>query len=146
MPAMSTPEEYGGRVAIRLRYRDMDTLGHLNQAVYHELLEEGRGAVMSDGTGKWIGAFVLARVELDYRREVRLADVEVVVEAALERIGRSSITILQRIVKRDGTVAAEGRTVMVAWDMVERRSREITDAEREQLSRLPAVAAPDPAG
>ncbi|WP_320669401.1 acyl-CoA thioesterase [Patulibacter defluvii] len=142
---MSTPEQFGARVTIRLRYRDMDTLGHLNQAVYHELLEEGRGAVLADPevAGRWLGAFVLARVELDYRHEVRLADGEVTVESALERLGRSSVTILQRIVKRDGTVAAEGRTVMVAWDARERRSRELNEPERQALHRLPAVAAPD---
>ena len=31
---------------MQLRWRDMDMLGHLNQSVYHELLEEGRAAVI----------------------------------------------------------------------------------------------------
>src|SRR5579884_1126980 len=30
------------RIPVQLRWRDMDMLGHLNQSVYHELLEEGR--------------------------------------------------------------------------------------------------------
>jgi acyl-CoA thioester hydrolase len=50
-----------------LRWRDMDTLGHLNQSVYHEFLEEGRAAI----TGPLGFPFVLAHVELDYRAEVR---------------------------------------------------------------------------
>ena len=32
--------------AVRRR-RDVDELGHLNQAVYHELLEEGRAALFA---------------------------------------------------------------------------------------------------
>ena len=32
------------RAELALRHRDMDALGHVNQAVYHELLEEVRGA------------------------------------------------------------------------------------------------------
>ena len=33
------------RIQVELRRRDLDFLGHLNQAVYHELLKEGRGAL-----------------------------------------------------------------------------------------------------
>ena len=36
--------------------------------------------------------------------------------------------------RNDGEVAAEGRSVLVAWDREARRSRPLTDAEREQLS------------
>ena len=59
------------RISIGLRWRDMDMLGHLNQAVYHELLEEGRGALFLSMEGAASFPFVLVRVELDYRQEVR---------------------------------------------------------------------------
>ena len=60
------------RIEIELRWRDLDTLGHLNQAVYHELLEEGRAALFKRlGVIETDFFFVLARVELDYRHEVR---------------------------------------------------------------------------
>jgi len=36
-------------------------------------------------------------------------------------------------VMADGTVAVEGRAVLVAWDEQTRRSRELTDGEREAL-------------
>ena len=60
------------RIDIELRWRDLDFLGHLNQAVYHELLEEGRGALFEQ-LGALDGGFffVLARVELDHRQEIR---------------------------------------------------------------------------
>lgn len=118
-------------VDIRLRWRDLDMLGHLNQAVYHELLEEARGALIA-GLGEHF-AFVLVRVELDYRREVRHSDKDVTVTARVERVGTKSLTVAQEVVLADGTVAAAGTSVLVAWDPHARSSRELTDAERAAL-------------
>ncbi len=128
------------RTRLQLRLNDFDVLGHLNQAVYHELMEQGRIALLT-GLGADSNQYVLARVELDYRREVPTAFREVVVETGVERVGRSSVRLLQRVVRPDGEVAAEGATVMVGWDAAQRSSRPLTDTERTGLNaRL--VAAP----
>jgi acyl-CoA thioester hydrolase len=119
-------------VRIALRRRDMDTLGHLNQAVYHELLEESRGALMASiGHGRF--PFVLARVELDYLREVRHSDGHVDVRATVERVGGKSFTVVHDITLPDGTAAATGRSILVAWDPEERGARWLTDEERAAL-------------
>jgi acyl-CoA thioester hydrolase len=120
------------RITIGLRWRDMDMLGHLNQAVYHELLEEGRGALFTSLDGASF-PFVLVRVELDYRQEVRKDHGSVEVITRVERVGAKSITIAHEVVRADGVVAAEGRSVLVAWDPQERGSRELTDDERAAL-------------
>jgi len=119
------------RIEVDLRWRDLDFLGHLNQAVYHELLEEGRGALFERlgvmDTGFF---FVLARVELDHRQEIRRDHSPVTVALRVEAVGRSSVTVAHELVRGDGEVAAEGRSVLVAWDRDARRSRPLTDAER----------------
>jgi acyl-CoA thioester hydrolase len=121
-------------VPISLRWRDMDMLGHLNQAVYHELLEEGRAALFRALHERGHGfAFVLVRVELDYRREVRHDHERVDVVARIASVGRSSVTVSHEVVLPDGAVAAEGTSVLVAWDMAKRTSRELTEAERAVL-------------
>ncbi|MDX6656593.1 MAG: acyl-CoA thioester hydrolase [Solirubrobacteraceae bacterium] len=120
------------RVQISLRWRDMDMLGHLNQSVYHELLEEGRGALFASLDGVAF-PFVLARVELDYRHEVRRDHGTVDVVARVERVGRSSITLHHDVLLPDGTLAATGSSVLVAWDPHARGSRELTEAERVAL-------------
>jgi acyl-CoA thioester hydrolase len=74
------------RIPVQLRWRDMDMLGHLNQSVYHELLEEGRAAVI------W------------------------------------------ELILPDGTIAASGETVMVAWDPARRGKRPLTEHELAALS------------
>ena len=132
---MASDAPLEARVRIALRWRDMDMLGHLNQAVYHEYLEEGRAALMASlGEGNRF-PFVLARVELDYHAEVRRAHREVEVVARVERVGNSSLTVSHDVVLPDGTVAASGSSVFVAWDVEARGSRALTDGEREALER-----------
>ena len=104
------------RVELPLRHRDMDALGHVNQAVYHELLEEVRSAMFSRALPDLpFTGYVLAHVELDYRREVR-------------------IELENRLLLSDGTVAVEGRAVLVAWDEQTRRARRLSDDERAALA------------
>ena len=128
------------RTRIDVRWRDLDMLGHLNQAVYHEFLEEGRTELLTSTTAMRGFAFVLARVELDYRHEVRRdhGHVEVVSRAA--SVGRSSIVLDNEIVLPDGTVAAEGRAVLVAWDAAARSKRVLSDEERAALMAGGAVS------
>ena len=122
------------RIEIELRWRDLDFLGHLRQAVYHELLEEGRGALFERlGVLENGFFFVLARVELDHRQEIRRDHGPVAVVLRVEAVGRSSVTVAHDIVRNDGAVAADGRSVLVAWDRDGRRSRALTAAERAAL-------------
>jgi acyl-CoA thioester hydrolase len=120
-------------VKIRIRWRDIDALGHVNNAVYlsylDELLNGYLGPVLGD---EWVSA----RIELDFRSEVRLSDVEVIAQASIEAIGTSSITTAVVLELPDGTVALEGRAVLVAWDRQTRRSRPLTEAERQALAEL----------
>jgi acyl-CoA thioester hydrolase len=135
--AASTPLE--ARVRLGIRWRDLDMLGHLNQSVYHELLEEGRAALFERMAPSGGFAFVLARVELDYRSEVRRDHGHVDVVARVSRVGTSSITVANEVVLPDGTIAAEGSSVLVAWDPSERRSRKLSDDERAALQEVVAT-------
>jgi len=127
------------RLHLQLRWRDIDRLGHLNQAVYHDLLAEARLGLLTDLTGltdadEAFDAWVVARVELDYLAEVRRDHGEVEVIARVGRLGNSSLQIDYDIALPDGTIAASGSTVLVAWDLLQRRKRRISDAERAALS------------
>ena len=133
----STPLEIRERIFIR--WRDLDMLGHLNQAVYHELLEEGRAALFAHFAPMGDFAFVLARVELDYRSEVRRDHEHVDVVVRVERVGGSSITVAHEVELPDGTIAAEGRSVLVAWDPAARGSRKLGEEERAALQGVVAT-------
>ena len=138
MSATAPQPDRTGRYQVALRWGDMDALGHLNQAVYHELLEEARIAMMQALATPAGGAFVLARVELNYRREIPLTFRHVEVTMEVLEVGRSSITAAQRIVRADGELAADGVSVLVAWDVQQRRSRPLSDSERAALEEFRA--------
>jgi acyl-CoA thioester hydrolase len=126
-----TPE---AKVTVPLRWRDMDMLGHLNQSVYHELLEEVRGALFMSLFDMQGFPFVLARVELDYRHEVRHDHGSVELIARIDRVGTTSVTVAHEMLLPDRTLAAEGASVLVAWDAEARGSRPLSDAERQALT------------
>ena len=118
---------------IDVRWRDLDMLGHLNQAVYHEFLEEARATLLEELGRLGDFAFVLARVELDYRSEVRRDHGHVDVVVRVASVGRSSIVMTHSVLLPDGTVAAEGQSILVAWDMVTRASKPLTGQQRALL-------------
>ena len=122
---------------IRIRWRDMDAYGHVNNAVYLNYLEEVRDAwahkVLGPVTDTW--DFVLARVAIDFRSELTQDDGEVVVRCRLDSIGRASVRTHEEIVKRDGTVSAEAESVIVPRDTATGASRPLTDEERTALEQ-----------
>jgi acyl-CoA thioester hydrolase len=119
--------------AVEIRWSDVDAYQHVNNAVYATYLEECRDewveTTLGDAGDSW--DLVLARVAIDFRRELRLEDEEVVVSCTLERIGNSSLVLREQVRTREGELAAEAEAVLVARDRELGRSRPLTDAERE---------------
>jgi acyl-CoA thioester hydrolase len=119
-------------VPIRIRWRDVDNYGHVNNAVYLTYLEEARDRWVRDTLGPEVN-FVIVRVAIDYRRELSLDDVEVVVTCRGAGYGTSSIRTSEQILAKAGWIAAEAESVIVAHDEGTRSSRPLTDAERATL-------------
>ncbi len=122
---------------IEIRWRDLDAYRHVNNAVYATYLEECRDELV-DGVLEGIGDpwdYVLARVAIDYRRELTQADDSVVVRCAVARIGTSSITLREEIRTFAGALATEAEAVLVARNQETGRSRPLTDAERAAFER-----------
>ncbi|MGE5460902.1 MAG: acyl-CoA thioesterase [Solirubrobacterales bacterium] len=125
-------------VRIPLRWRDMDAYGHVNNAVYLNFLEEARDAWVEEVLGPVaddVWHFVLARVAIDFRSELKQEDGEIVVRCRLGSIGRSSIRTREEICKLDGTISAEAEAVIVPRDPTTGTSRSLTPEEREALER-----------
>lgn len=125
-------------VRLQLRWKDMDAYGHVNNAVYLNYLEEARDAWVQQVLGPVaddVWHFVLARVAIDFRNELKQKDGEIVVGCRLESIGRSSIRTREEIRKLDGTISAEAESVIVPRDPERGTSRPLTEAERAALER-----------
>ena len=133
---------------IEIRWRDVDAYEHVNNAVYATYLEECRDEWLERALGGAgdIWDFVLARVAIDFRRELRLEDDSVIVSCALDRIGTSSLTLREEIRTSGGTLSAESEAVLVARDRETGRSRPLAAAERASLEaalRVGSARTPD---
>ncbi len=122
---------------IEIRWRDVDAYLHVNNAVYATYLEECRDEWLERSLGDAgdVWDYVLARVAIDFRRELRLEDKAVVVSCRLERMGSSSLTLREEIRTHEGELSAEAEAVIVARDRENGRSRPLTQAERDAFER-----------
>jgi acyl-CoA thioester hydrolase len=118
---------------VSVRWRDTDALGHVNHVVFLTYLEEARDAFYAQVLGS-DPIYVVVRLEIDLRAEVRHEDRQVTVQVAVERLGRTSLTTRETIRTSAGLVVAEARVVTVRWDPVSRRPVAFSDAERGRLA------------
>jgi acyl-CoA thioester hydrolase len=122
---------------IDIRWRDLDPLGHVNQAVYQtyaeEVIDEWFRGKLGLGPGE-IWDYVAARVEIDYRSELRLTDGQVVGTVRLVKLGTSSVTVGLELRAAGGRLVAELQAVFVTWDPETRKSRPISEQERRALT------------
>jgi acyl-CoA thioester hydrolase len=121
-----------------VRFRDLDGMGHVNNAVFMTYMESARLAYLASlGLGRNpLQALILARAEIDFRSPIELGErVEVGVRTG--HIGTKSFE-LEQDVWADGRLAAEGRFVLVAYDYTTGSSMELPIEWREQLEGVPA--------
>lgn len=118
---------------VTVRWRDVDALGHVNHAVFLTYLEEGRDAFYTRAVGA-DPLYVVVRLEVDLRAEVRYPDRRVTVRIEVERVGTTSLTTRETIVTPAGEIAAEARVVTVQWDPGQRKPVPWADADRARLT------------
>jgi acyl-CoA thioester hydrolase len=118
---------------IEIRWNDLDPYGHVNHAVFLTYLEEVRDEWLTRLVGDDALGYVVARVEIDYRRELTQDDDRVTARIRLDSLGTSSVRTLEELVVPSGDTAAAAKAVLVACD-AEHRPRPLTDAERAALA------------
>jgi YbgC/YbaW family acyl-CoA thioester hydrolase len=121
--------------AVEVRWRDGDALGHVNHSVFLTYLEEGRDAFFSHALGG-DPMYVVVRLEVDLRAEVRYTERRVTVRIEAERLGTTSLTTREKVLLPSGEAAAEARVVTVRWDRRAHKPIPFTDAERAKLTAL----------
>jgi acyl-CoA thioester hydrolase len=114
-----------------VRFRDVDAMGHVNNAVFATYLEQARIAFLSPH-GAQVENMILARLEIDFRSPAELGEtVEIAVTPA--RVGTKSFD-LEYVVRVGNRVLAEARTVLVAYDYGTASSIELPDEWKERLA------------
>lgn len=107
---------------IQVRFADTDMLGHINNTAYAAFTEVGRSDFFTSLFGE-VPWFVLARMELDFRREGFLAD-KLQVRTSAEALGTTSMTLRQDIYRGDECVVTT-RCVLVCIDRDTRKKGNI---------------------
>ncbi len=122
---------------IEIRWRDLDSYGHVNQAVYltyaEEVLDDWFQAKLGRRPGT-VWDYGARRTTIDYRGELRLTDRVAVGAAELVGIGTTSVTARVTLSAPDGRLATELELVVVAIDDKGGAARPLTDDERTALS------------
>ncbi|HST15006.1 MAG TPA: thioesterase family protein [Gaiellaceae bacterium] len=113
-------------IAERVRFRDCDAMGHVNNAVFSTYLEQARIALLGG-----LDAFILARVEIDFRAELRAGE-EIEVRSRCTRIGTKSFDLEHEIWTGDRKVA-DAKSVLVGYDYAVGASAPLTDDQRRRL-------------
>ncbi|GHE93806.1 acyl-CoA thioesterase [Streptomyces griseoluteus] len=115
-----------------LRWADMDAYGHVNNVVFLRYLEEARIDFLFRPDKDFQQGSVVARHEIDYKRQLVHRHHPVDVELWITEIRAASFTITYEVKDAD-TVYVRASTVVVPFDFEAQRPRRITAEEREFL-------------
>ncbi|HYY65242.1 MAG TPA: thioesterase family protein [Gaiellaceae bacterium] len=123
----------------QVRFRDLDPMGHVNNAVFLTYIEQARVAFFAT-----VGAataledmnLIVARVEIDFRAPVRLGQ-EVEISVRASRFGTKSFDF-DYVLHVDGEIVAEAKSVQVAYDYGRREPIELPAEWREKLTAVTA--------
>lgn len=126
-------DSYDFEVGLDVRLRDVDFMGHVNNAVYATFLEEAREAYFADVIGVSLTdvGTVLATLTIDYVRPIE-ADADVTVALRVSELGTSSLPMEYEI-RADGERAATARTVQVLVDRETEQSQSIPTEWRTRI-------------
>ena len=122
---------------LQVRFRDLDAMGHVNNAVYATYLEQARVDYYADVLGVGLDDIdtVLVNLEIDYRHEVVLDDERVTIAMGVRSIGESSVVVGYEVRAGD-RVAATAETTQVYVDPDEGGSRPLPDEWIERMESL----------
>ncbi len=116
---MNDDQPFRFATSVEVRWRDLDALGHVNNAVYLTYLEQSRVhylralGLVSGGVDD-IG-MIIAKVTCTYHSALSLGE-QVTVRVRVAELGNTSFLFVYRVEGEDGRLAATGSTVQVCYD------------------------------
>lgn len=124
---------------IDVRFRDLDPLNHVNNAVFNSYFEEARICFMGDTPGfknqfEEGKSFVLAKTTIEYRSPVTYPG-RLLIGTGISELGNSSITGIQVIFEsKHKKLVATARSKGVWFDLNKQRPTRLPEIENpEQL-------------
>lgn len=128
-------EDYRYWADERVRFYDLDLMGHVNNVAYTIYAESGRAAFLRH-IGFWTETGrrqnVIARLEIDYRQELKYPN-ELRVGLNVQRIGGSSFTLGIGIFV-GAVCVATAQATLVRFDAETRKGIALDDEDRARLA------------
>ncbi len=118
-----------------VRFRDVDVMGHVNNAVFLTYIESARVAFLLHlGTATELQelGIIVARIEIDFRAPLSFGE-EVEIGVRTSRFGTKSFD-LEYELRADGRVVAQATSVCVGYDYGSGTTVPIPDTWRERLA------------
>lgn len=122
---------------LEVRWRDVDALGHVNNAVYFSYLEQARLHYLRElgftpSRPVDIG-LIIAEASCRYKSPLTLSE-QVTIYARVSALRKSSFFLEYHLQGEDGRLAATARTVQVCYDFGHDRPIPIPDQWREAIT------------
>lgn len=125
-------------IDINVRFRDIDSMGHVNNAVFFTYFEEGRKAFLHtlfNIIEPEDYNFILAHISCDFLRPVKLVD-SIRLQLWIGEIGGKRFNIKYSLVNSsdESLVYAKGQSVQVFFDYKKNRTVPISKFFMEKIS------------
>jgi acyl-CoA thioester hydrolase len=133
-------QHYKHKTPIQLRFKDIDKMGHVNNANHLTYIELARVKYFEDVVGvdgNWsdLQGLILAHVSIDYKRPIFLHD-NVFVYTRCSKLGRKSMELSWVIInEKDGLeeTLAQGIAVIVCYDYSTNQTIEVPQEQRRKI-------------
>ncbi len=132
-----TEEKFRFSTTVKVRWRDVDALGHVNNAVYFTYLEQARVDYLHDlglatDDPQQVG-FILAQASCQFKSPIKLGE-RVTVYARVSELRNSSFSFDYRMTGADGRLVAVAQSVQVCYDYAHQKPVPIPDAWRQAVT------------
>ena len=122
-------------VPVYRRFSDLDPLGHVNNVVYHDYLQEARVVQMND-----IGAIVntefaqiVVKQEIHHIKPLSYSREPIMIEVSLTVLTRATYSLAYRILDETGELVAEATSQLAVIDPTSGRPIRIPEVIAERL-------------
>jgi acyl-CoA thioester hydrolase len=132
---------YPYELTLEVAFRDIDAMGHVNNAVFFSYFEHARikylGEIMESsgllGSELLDLPLILVEASCVYKSPALLTEI-LHIGAGISRFGNKSFDMLYRVRGEDGRLVAYGRTVQVMYDYVARSAFPIPAEVRQYVA------------
>ena len=124
---------------LQVRWIDLDPLNHVNNSVFIQYFELGRGKYMSVASPSWDwhkNMFLVANITCDYKKELKLTDHHPQVWVKAGKLGTKSFDLHYLVTSQENAtvIHAVGKSTQVMFDMKQRKTIELPGWLKDEIS------------